>query len=67
MERSLHSDKVTVWAALSSSGIIGPFFFEEDNGKTETINSARYLELLKKKFVPALRQRGANCGTLWLQ
>jgi hypothetical protein len=67
MGRSLHSDKLTVWAALSSSGIIGPFFFEDENGDTETINSVRYLELLKKKFIPALRRRGANINTLWFQ
>lgn len=67
LERSLHSDKVTVWAALSSSGIIGPFFFEDENGDAETINSERYLELLKTKFVPALRRRGADFKTVWFQ
>ena len=41
--KSLHSKKVTVWCALSSSGIIGPYFFEE-NGKPLTINTERYFE-----------------------
>jgi hypothetical protein len=45
----------------------GPFFFEDKNGDTETINSVRYLEILKKKFVLALRRRGANLYTLWFQ
>lgn len=66
-ERSLHSEKVTVWAALSSSGIIGPFFFEDEDGEVETINSSRYLDLLKKKFVPALRRKGMDLNTLWFQ
>ena len=28
-ERPLHSSKVTVWCAISSFGIIGPYFFED--------------------------------------
>ena len=28
-EKPLHDDKITVWVALSSAGVIGPFFFEE--------------------------------------
>ena len=43
---SLHSKKVTVWCALSQRGIIGPFYFEE-NEKTTTINSKRYIAVLK--------------------
>lgn len=35
-ERPLHSQKVTVWAALSSAGIIGSFFYEED-GKLQQL------------------------------
>lgn len=27
LERPLHSEKVTAWAAMSSTGVIGPFFF----------------------------------------
>ena len=65
-ERSLHSEKVNVWVALSSSSIIGPFFFEYENGEVETINSSRYLDLLKKKFVPALRRKGMDLNTLVL-
>ncbi|GBP58579.1 hypothetical protein EVAR_40862_1 [Eumeta japonica] len=33
-QKPLHSPKVTVWAAISSRGIIGPFFFENARGKT---------------------------------
>jgi len=29
-ERPLHSSKVTVWCAISSLGIIGPYFFEDE-------------------------------------
>jgi hypothetical protein len=67
IERSLYSQKLTVWAAMSSSGIIGPFFFEDENGDVETINSARYLNVLKRKFVPALRRKGADFNSIWFQ
>ena len=53
LEKQLHSKKVTVWAALSSHGIVGPFLFEDEDGVVETINSMRYLNVLKGKFIPA--------------
>ena len=65
-EEPLHDDKVTAWAALSSSGVIGPFFFE-DRGETQTINSECYLALLKNKFVPALRREGIQIEETWFQ
>lgn len=36
-QRPLHSPKVTVWAAMSASGIIGPFFFENDQGRAVSL------------------------------
>jgi len=38
-EKPLHPDKVTVWCALWSKGVIGPYFFEDANGQTVTVNS----------------------------
>ena len=38
-ERALHSEKVAVWCVLRFKGVIGPYFFENDNGTTGTINS----------------------------
>jgi hypothetical protein len=35
----LHSAKVTVWCAVSSGGIIGPCFFEDEKGQTVTVNT----------------------------
>ena len=40
-QRLLHSQRVTVWCAVGSSGIIRPYFVE-DSGVTVTVNSARY-------------------------
>lgn len=65
-ERPLHSEKVTVWAAMSSSGLIGPFFYEE-NGECCTVNLECYMNLLQKKFVPELIRRGIRVQTCWFQ
>ena len=46
-EKGLHDKKVTVWAAMSMHGIIGPLFFEID-GETATINSERYIDVLDR-------------------
>ena len=37
LERPLHSVKCTVWMAISARGVIGPFFFEDDLGKAQTV------------------------------
>jgi hypothetical protein len=60
LEKPVHGEKITVWAAMSSKGIIRPFFFEDETDETQTVNNTRYLELLKKKFLPCLVRRGFN-------
>ena len=47
-EHPLHSPKVTVWCALSASGVVGPFFFETPNGSTTTVDQHGYVEVLEK-------------------
>ena len=67
LETPLHSPKVTVWCALSAQGIIGPFFFENGAGETVTVNSRRYLAVLKR-FLRALTARCADTlSQQWLQ
>ena len=41
-ERSLHPKEVTVWCALWREGMIGPYFFENDDRTTVTVHSERY-------------------------
>ena len=65
-ENPLHSEKVTVWAAVNSTGVIGPFFFEEGT-ETVTVTSDRYLALLRNKFLPALSRKGVNLDECWFQ
>jgi hypothetical protein len=40
--------RITVWVAISSHGLLGPIFCEE------TVNSERYLSMLRNTFVPHL-------------
>ena len=65
-EKPLHDDKVTVWCALSSVGVIGPFFFESE-GETTSVNSTRYLDMLRNEFLPSLRKQRVNMGRVWFQ
>ena len=53
VEKPLHPTKVTVWCAISSAGLIGPYFYEE-NGRNVTVTGVRYLDLLQQKFYPDL-------------
>ena len=46
LEKPLHSSKVTVWCALSSQGIIGPFVFEDQKENATTVNKDRYISIL---------------------
>ncbi|PNF28631.1 hypothetical protein B7P43_G08708, partial [Cryptotermes secundus] len=63
-ERPLHSDKVTVWCALSRVVVIGPYFFEEDNHAV-TVDPQRYVDMIKNFFEPALEEM--HLGNVWFQ
>lgn len=65
-QRPLHSEKVTVWAAVSKSCVIGPYFFEED-GRAVTVNAQRYQRMLREFLVPELRRRGLSRCRLYFQ
>lgn len=44
-ERPLHSPTVTVWCDISQFGVIGLYFFEDEN-RVVTVTSARYVVML---------------------
>ena len=56
LQRPLHPTICTAWVALSTHGIIGPYWFEDDDEHTMTVNTERYLQILRK-FWTALGQR----------
>ena len=48
VQHPIHSKKCTAWVAIFKDGIVGPFRFEDENEPSLTVNSARYLEVMKK-------------------
>jgi hypothetical protein len=68
VEKPLSVEKTTVWCALGKNGIVGPYFFEDDNGHRVTVNSDRYIDMLRRRFIPALRRRrGFDMNTVVFQ
>jgi hypothetical protein len=58
-EKVRHALRITVWAAISSHGLLGPIFFEE------TVNSVRYLSMLPNTFVLHRLSAGLPLQTQW--
>ncbi|GFT20119.1 DUF4817 domain-containing protein [Trichonephila clavipes] len=73
VETPLHPEKLTVWCALWAGGIIGPYFFKNDEGHNVTVNGDRYRAMITNFFSPELnnhdvqelwfQQDGATCHT----
>lgn len=49
IDKPLHSPRVTALIGVGYYGIVGPYFFDN------TVNSVRYLEMLKEQVLPELR------------
>ncbi|GFU14203.1 putative transposable element [Trichonephila clavipes] len=65
VETPLHTEKLTVWCALSAGGIIGPYFFKNDEGHKVTVNGDRYRAMITNFFIPELNNH--NVQELWFQ
>ncbi|GFW15166.1 transposable element Tc3 transposase [Trichonephila clavipes] len=73
VETPLHREKLIVWGALWAGGIIGPYFFKNDEGHNVTVNGDRYRAMITNFFIPELnnhdvqelwfQQDGATCHT----
>lgn len=66
-QKPLHSPKVTVWAAISGRGIIGPFFFENARGQNVTVNTERYVAMLEGFLAPELENSRIVNSRTWFQ
>lgn len=58
--KPLHPEKLTVWCAVSSDCVLGPYFFDS------TVNTDRYIEMLKSKFLPEAYGEGM-IADFWFQ
>ena len=47
-ENPTHPKRVTIWCGFLTRGIIGPFFFENEQGEAVTVNGDRYRAMLNK-------------------
>ncbi|GFU73750.1 DUF4817 domain-containing protein [Trichonephila clavipes] len=73
VETPLYPEKLTVWCTLCAGGIIGPYFFKNDEGHNVTVNGDRYRAMITNFFIPELnnhdvqelwfQQDGATCHT----
>ncbi|GFV75995.1 hypothetical protein TNCV_1455921 [Trichonephila clavipes] len=54
VETPLHPEKLTVWCALWAGGIIGPYFFKNDEGYNVTVNGDLYRAMITNFFIPEL-------------
>ncbi|GFX85143.1 transposable element Tc3 transposase [Trichonephila clavipes] len=73
VETPLHPETLTVWCALWAGGIIGPYFFKNDEGHNVAVNGDRYRPMITNFFIPelnnhdvqelGLQQDGATCHT----
>lgn len=66
-EKPLHSVRVTVWCALTFDCVIGPFFFEDEQGAAVTVTAERYNHMLTNFFIPELQRLGLISKQLWMQ
>ena len=48
IEKPTHPKRVIVWCGFWSRGIIGPIFFENEQGKVVTVNGDRYRAMLNE-------------------
>ncbi|GFS52159.1 DUF4817 domain-containing protein [Trichonephila clavipes] len=50
VETPLHLEKLTVWCALWAGGIIGPYFFINDEGHNVTVNGDWYRAMITARL-----------------
>ncbi|GFY15389.1 DUF4817 domain-containing protein [Trichonephila clavipes] len=65
VETPLHPEKLTVWCTLWAGGIIGPYFFKNDEGHNVTVNGDRYRAMITNFFIPELNNHDVQ--ELWFQ
>ena len=55
----LHSPKATMWIGMSTSCLLGPFFFEQ-RGVAVTVDGRRHTRMLTHQFYPTLMDFTVN-------
>jgi hypothetical protein len=65
VEKPLYPQRVTVWCGFWAGGVIGPYFFENNEGETVTVNAQRYRTMLTDFLWPILDEM--DVGDVYFQ
>jgi len=63
----LHGERFTVWYGIESFGVLGPYFFEDNEGAAVTVTSECRVAMLRNFCEPKLRRRGLDLSSVWFQ
>ena len=61
----MHPKRVTVWCGFWSRGIIGTFFFENEQGEDVTVNGDRYRAMFKEFLFTKIEEE--DIDNIWFQ
>ena len=65
IEKPTHPKRVTVWCEFWSRGIIGQFFFENEQGEAVTVNGDLYRAMLNEFLFTKVEEE--DIDNIWLQ
>ncbi|CAK9831720.1 Transposable element Tc3 transposase [Anthophora retusa] len=65
VERSLHTKKVTVWCGFFIGGVIGPYFFETEEGASVAVTDELYRSMISSFLWRELD--GLDLSEMWFQ
>ena len=65
LQQPLHSSKVTTWCAIISKTIIGPYWFEDDEGRTVTIIQENCRKVIRKVYESVSRRKEIVINQQW--
>ena len=65
IEKPTHPKRVTVWCEFWSRGIIGLFFFENEQGETVAVNGNCYRALLNEFLLTKIEEE--DIGNIWFE
>ena len=63
-QHQLHPAKCTVWCGITANEIIGPYFFEDEEGNQVTVTGARYRTMIQDFLEPWVQ---AKPEQMWFQ
>ena len=63
----LHSKRLTLWCGITSFGVLGPYFFEDNEGGAIIVTSEHYVSMLCNFCEPEIRCRGIDLSSVWFQ